>query len=321
MLKYMLLCNTPFSAERDASLAALIRDNGYEPIIFRDGCAMPEFPWDECVAALGLVPNEFLPRLPRLKWLQMAWAGVDSLRTAEFPNPDVVITNASGGFGPTIAEYMLGAALLIMHNFHTYINVKPLKEYKRIGFSTTFYGGTVVMIGLGDIGGRFAKYAKALGATVYGVRRTVTAPPEGVDEIIPYDKLLGILPNADVVAMCLPATRETEGLFSAAHIQAMKPGSVFINAGRGSTVDEAALIHALEAQNIAGAVIDVTQVEPLPKDSPLWTLDNVVITPHVAGRSDDPTNARLIYEIFEDNIVRFCRGEPLRHVVDLARGY
>lgn len=259
--------------------------------------------------------------MPRLRWIQMAWAGVDSLRGAVYPGPDTVLCNASGGYGPVIAEYLLGAALMLLHNFDAYIRAQGRREWERIGVTRSLYGGTVVVIGLGDIGGRFARYAKALGATVLGVRRTRNAPPEGVDELIPYGQLIDALPRADVVAMTLPATDETAGLFSARHVAAMKPDAVFLNTGRGVTVDEDALIRALSSRSIAGAVLDVVRTEPLPRDNPLWTLDNVVITPHISGRMDDPTNAMLIYQIFEDNLQRFLNGQPLRNVVDRARGY
>ncbi|MDR2657821.1 MAG: D-2-hydroxyacid dehydrogenase [Oscillospiraceae bacterium] len=321
MPQYIALRKTPFTPEQDETLASTIRSGGYEPI-FMTGDETPDgFPWDECVALMGAFSKDCISMMPNLRWVQTAWAGVDSLRGAAYPSPDTVLCNGSGGYGPIIAEYLLGAALMLLHRIDMYIRAQGRREWNWLGAARSLRGGTVMVIGLGDIGGQFARYAKALGATVLGVRRTQSAPPEGVDELIPYERLIDVLPRADVVAMTLPATDETAGLFSARHVAAMKPDAVFLNIGRGVTVDEDALIRALSSRSIAGAVLDVVRTEPLPRDNPLWTLDNVVITPHVSGRMDDPANAALIYQIFEDNLQRFLDGRPLRNVVDRVRGY
>ncbi|MDR1599012.1 MAG: D-2-hydroxyacid dehydrogenase [Oscillospiraceae bacterium] len=321
MPQYIALRGLPFTPDQSAALSTIIKDGGYEPLTIDESDPGGAFPWNDCAAMLGIITSELIPRMPNARWFQMSWAGAESLVGADYPNPETILTNASGAYGFAIAEYMLGGALMLRHNLHTYARIQERREWTRRGVTRGLYRCTVVVVGLGDIGRRFALYAKALGAAVLGVRRSPGEPPEGVDELIPYARLTDELPRADVVAVCLPATRETAGLFNASHIGAMKPEAVFINAGRGSTVDEAALTRALQSGAIAGAMLDVTAVEPLPLDSPLWSLDNVVITPHVSGRVDDPTNVTLIYDIFEDNLRRFCAGQPLRHVVDRKLGY
>ena len=127
--------------------------------------------------------------------------------------------------------------------------------------------------------------------------------------------------GADIVAICLPGTHETRGFVSEEVLGRMKKDALLINAGRGAIVDEPALIRALQADQIGGAVLDVTVVEPLPKDSLLWDMENVIITPHVAGLSNDPACVGTIYEIFKDNLQRFISGQELTHVVDITRGY
>ncbi|MDR0396903.1 MAG: D-2-hydroxyacid dehydrogenase [Oscillospiraceae bacterium] len=321
MPRYIVLRNVPFTKDQVEALVKVINDGGFEALVSVGDEMEDSFPWEDCEAFLGVVRKEYIKKLSTAKWLQLAWAGAESLVGADYPNNDTILTNASGAYGKAIAEYMLCGALMLRHNLHTYARVQGGKEWNRIGVTRGMYGSRVVVVGLGDIGGTFAKYAKAMGAYVVGVRRSKGIAPEYVDELSPYEDLEGALKNADVVAVCLPATKETVKLFGERHVNAMKPEAVFVNAGRGVTVDESALTAALMHRRIAGAVLDVTEVEPLPKDSPLWDMDNVVITPHVSGRMDDPPNSKLIYEIFMDNLTRFCEGRPLKHVVDRDRGY
>ena len=127
--------------------------------------------------------------------------------------------------------------------------------------------------------------------------------------------------DVDAVVMCLPGTRETTGMISEEVIAAMNPRTIVVNCGRGYTVDQGALTRALQEKRIAAAVLDVAEVEPLPADSPLWDMDNVVLTPHISGHDDDPINAESIYEIFKENLTRYLAGEPLNHTVDRSRGY
>ena len=180
--------------------------------------------------------------------------------------------------------------------------------------------GTAVL-GLGDIGGEFAKRAKALGARVIGVRRKGTDKPDYVDELILTEKLDEYLPTADCVAITLPGTKETKGMFGAERLSKMKDGAVLLNVGRGMIVDSDALYDALESGKLSGAAVDVTDPEPLPAKHPLWQQENAVITPHVSGGFHLPETHDRIIRIMAENLSAFRKGEPLRNVVDCETGY
>jgi phosphoglycerate dehydrogenase-like enzyme len=174
------------------------------------------------------------------------------------------------------------------------------------------------VLGLGDIGGALATRALALGMRVVGVRRGGRAFP-GLAATYTPDRLLEALPQADHVALCLPLTSETRAIVGEREFVAMRPTAYIYNVGRGASIDPDALLRALQSGRIAGAGLDVTSPEPLPDDSPLWDMPNVILTQHVSG--DSPYNAHRITTIFADNLRRYLAGEPLQNLVDKARGY
>jgi phosphoglycerate dehydrogenase-like enzyme len=172
------------------------------------------------------------------------------------------------------------------------------------------------VVGLGDIGQAIARTARIFGMSVIGVSRTARRAP-GVQTVHRPAALRTALPRADFVVVTVPLTRDTRGLIDDRALAAMKPSAWLINIARGPVVDEAALVQALEQRRIGGAVLDVFTTEPLPPEHPLWSLDNAVITPHIAG----PSTPAEIAPIFNDNLRRYCAGRPLRHQVDRRRGY
>jgi phosphoglycerate dehydrogenase-like enzyme len=178
----------------------------------------------------------------------------------------------------------------------------------------------MLILGYGVIGERIARTALAFGMKVTGLRRTVSkgGAPEGV-RLESSEKTGDFLPEADYVVNILPATPETRHYVGVAEVGRMKPGAVYINVGRGATTDEAALIRALAAKRIAGALLDVTEQEPLPADSPLWAMDNVILTSHYAGRHAE--YSRLALDVALENMGRYVRGEPLKNLVDKIKGY
>ena len=160
-----------------------------------------------------------------------------------------------------------------------------------------------------------------MGATVRGVRRTLGKKPADFDAVYTSDQLAEAVRDVDVVVMCLPGTAATRGMLSRECIAQMGPQTIVVNCGRGFTVDEEALIDALREKRIAGAVLDVTAVEPLSPDSPLWDMEHVILTPHISGHDDDPVNYQFIFRIFRENLTRYLAGQPLEHQVDRTRGY
>lgn len=255
-----------------------------------------------------------------LRWVQAGTAGVDRV-IAGLAGRDVLLTNASGAHGVPMAELVLGMMLGFAAGLHTasrgpadYNGVRT--QILREKFELE--GQTLCVLGLGDIGGTLARKAQALGMRVIGVRRG-TDPFPHVDAQVTSDRLLDVLPQADHVALCLPLTSETVGIVGAAELAAMKSSAHIYNVGRGSSIDPQALIEALQAGRIAGAGLDVTEPEPLPADSPLWGMGNVVLSRHTSGSS--PFNADRITAIFAENLRRYLAGEPLLHQVDRQLGY
>ena len=264
-------------------------------------------------------PRDLQPT-DKLQWMQTQSAGVDGYLDGCLPE-GAVLTNATGAYGLAISEYMLAVWLELLKKLHTYRDVQRESLWKDLGTVQSVWNSTVLVLGLGDIGGEFAKRAKALGARVIGVRRTGTDKPDYVDELIHTDKLDEYLPVADCVAITLPGTKETKGMFGAERLSKMKDGAVLLNVGRGYIVDSDALYTALTSGKLAGAAVDVTDPEPLPAEHPLWKAENAVITPHVSGGFHlEETHDRII-RIMAENLTAFCAGKPLRNVVDFATGY
>jgi phosphoglycerate dehydrogenase-like enzyme len=257
------------------------------------------------------------PRLERLRWIQTASAGVDGLLFPELVASDVVVTNARGVFDEPIAEWVI--AMLLVTTTDTLRTLELQREARWQHRQTRRLAGRrLVVVGPGPIGRAAARKARALGMQVTAVGRTAREDAE-LGPIAPIDHLDEALANADHVLNALPLTPGTARLIDAAAFAAMPASATFLNVGRGATVDEAALIEALRTGGIAGAALDVFEEEPLPSDSPLWFMPNVVVSPHMCG---DAEGWELeVVAIFVDNAARWARGEPLRNVVDTRLGF
>ena len=261
------------------------------------------------------VPVGLYAKAARLRWLQAMGAGVDWVLVPDLP-AHVTVTRVPGVFGPWMAEYVLGWCLFVTQRMETYRAMQRERRWDDLLFPSRLRGTTLAIVGLGDIGRTIARAARALGVRVIGVSRRGSAAP-GVERVYPTRALRRALGTADWVVLTVPLTVATRGLIGAGELAAMKPTAWLLNIARGPIVDEAALIDALRRRAIAGAILDVFATEPPPPDNPLWTLDNVVITPHISG----PSMPDEIAPVFADNLTRFLAGRPLRHVVDRRRGY
>ena len=258
------------------------------------------------------------PRAARLRWIQAAWAGVDGLLFPELVESDVVLTNARGVFDEAIAEYVVGLMLLFAKDLIGVVDRQRRREWRRRD-AELLSGRHLLIVGVGGIGRAIGRLASALGMQVRGVGRR-TRPDDGVfDVVLGADELLGALPWADYVVDALPATDATRHLFGANAFEAMNPWARFVNVGRGSTVDQVALVAALRTGEIGAAALDVFEEEPLPEDSPLWEMPNVIVSPHVSG--DFGGWREGVVELFVENLERFLTGAPLRNVVDKRLGY
>lgn len=276
---------------------------------------------DESDILIGNPPASFLHGSPRLKWLQCNSAGTEPFLQPGVLYPDTLLTNATGAYGLAISEHMLGMLLELFKKLHLYRDAQHLHQWKSLGRVRSIEGSIVLVLGMGDIGGEFARKVKALGATVIGVRRTDTRKPDYVDELYLTEELDRMLPRADVVAVALPGNGETAGMLNRKRIESMKEGAVLLNVGRGVIVDTEALCDALESGHLGGAGLDVTDPEPLPENHRLWNLPNAVITPHISGFYHLPETLERIVRISAENLEAYRSGRPLRNQVDFSTGY
>jgi phosphoglycerate dehydrogenase-like enzyme len=275
--------------------------------------AAPAIGEAEILYAWGF-PPPLLSRAGRLRWIQSAGAGVDQLVGPELP-PGVIVTRSAGIFGPWMAEYVLGWCLRVTQRMETFRAQQARRIWKPLD-PLRLRGAVLAVVGLGDIGRTIARVARAFGMTVLGVSRS-GRPVREADAVYRTADLRAALGRADFAVLTLPLTPATRGLVGRRELAAMKRSGWLVNVGRGAVVDETALVAALRARRISGAILDVFESEPLPARHPLWGLDNAVITPHISG----PSTPGEVSAIFNENLRRYVSGRPLRHVVDRRRGY
>jgi phosphoglycerate dehydrogenase-like enzyme len=261
----------------------------------------------------------------RLRWLHTQAAGVGHMLSPELLTSDIVLTNSRGVRAPAIAEHVIGMALVLARQLHTMLEhqrqrIWAQEALDRGGRMWTLRGRTMGIVGLGSIGEEIAKLAGGFGMTVKAVRRRTGAPlPPGVSEIFPPERLRELLAASDVVVLAAALTPETDGLIGAAELAVMQPHAVLVNVGRGGLVREPDLVAALQQGVIGGAALDVFTDEPLDRESPLWGLPNVIISPHVSGTIERYWETSA--DLFIENLRRFERGEALMNVVDKGAGY
>jgi phosphoglycerate dehydrogenase-like enzyme len=263
------------------------------------------------------VPPTALAEATRLRWIQLTGAGVDHLIPARGLLGRVVVTNARGIHADVMADYTVAVILMLQWKFPRVLKNQQARIWGH-QFTAPLAGKTLGVVGLGSIGREIARRALVFGLNVVGVRRHPT-PTESVTRVFAAHELGTMLPLCDFVVLVVPATPESTRMIGEQELKLMKPTAHLINIGRGSVVDESALIRALQEGRIAGAGLDVFEQEPLPADSPLWSLDNVIITPHISGEPEGYP-ARVI-DIFSTNLERLRTGQALKNRVDFTRGY
>ncbi|MFE5508072.1 D-2-hydroxyacid dehydrogenase [Amycolatopsis japonica] len=254
----------------------------------------------------------------RLRWLHIASAGVDPVLFPGLQESDVVLTNSRGVFDGAIAEYVLGVVLAFAKDFARSWDLQKQRQWKHRE-SERISGRRVLVVGTGPIGRSIARMLRAAGMSVAGVGRRPREGDPDFGDVYASSELPRHLPGADYVVAVAPLTEQTKGMFDAEAFAAMKPGSRFVNVGRGELVVTSDLIAALRDGSLGGAALDVFDTEPLPVDSPLWTMENVLISPHMSG--DFVGWRNTLVEVFADNFRRWRAGEPLRNVVDKQLGY
>jgi phosphoglycerate dehydrogenase-like enzyme len=270
--------------------------------------------WDFSEAGL----SEAWSRADALRWIHWAGAGVDAVLFPELAESDVVLTNSRGIFDRPMAEFVLGLILSFAKTFPELTRDQDRRHWSH-RLSEMIIGRRALVVGVGSIGREIARLLSSAGLHVEGVGRRARAEDDDFAVIHARENLNAVLPDADYVVIVVPLTDETRGMFGAPQLGAMKSTARLVNIARGAILDEPALVEALKAGQIAGAALDVTAIEPLPDDSPLWAMPQVIISPHMSG--DFHGQYETLVSAFIDNFRRYRAGEPLANVVDKVSGF
>lgn len=272
----------------------------------------------------SLRPEQFVIA-KKLRWIHSPAAAVHQLMYPELIRSNVVLTNSTGVHGPVVAEHAITVLLALAKRLPQAMHYQARKiwaqellwnEHPR---PREVAGATVLVIGMGGIGREFAIRAKALGMKVLAVRQNPAKGAGPADAVYGLEQLEELLPKADFVLLCTPVTPATTGLINKQRLEKMRFGAYLINVARGPLIDDAALIEALQQQRIAGAALDVFEEEPLPANSPFWSLENMLITPHTAAVTEKLWDRH--YDLIVENLTRLLAGKPLLNEVDKHRGY
>jgi phosphoglycerate dehydrogenase-like enzyme len=320
MLKLVLM---PPQSERTIKLANRVKDSVPDILVVTpedDSSAITAIA--DADAAIGTIPKQALSAAKSLRWIQgMAAGPPEGYYYPELVEHPVVITNSAGIFGEHIGAHIMAFILGLSRGFQFYFPQQSRQEWKRLEIESTVYlpEATVLMVGVGGIGAAAAEMCANFGIRVIGVDARRTDAPPGVAELHHSDQLESLLPEADFVVLTVPLTPETKGMMSARQFGLMKSSSFLINIGRGGTVVLDDLVDALNTGDIAGAGIDVFEIEPLPENHPLWKAPGLLLTPHRAAVGPYTNERRM--DLIIDNCRRFVGGEPLRNVVDKANWF
>ena len=287
-------------------------------IRFKDRNTVTEEDLEGCEVILGNLPCELANRGKDVRWLQLDSAGADRYRNLR---DDITLTNASGAYGEAISEHMLACTLMVIKNLARYMEMQKEHGWDNLGSVQTVSMLNVLSVGMGDIGCEYAKRMHMLGARVSGVRRTVHDKPDYAEELYTFDQLPDIIGQFDIVALSMPGTPETAGMFGEDMLRRMKKGAVLLNVGRGNAVVMDDLVRVMRDRHLSGVCLDVTDPEPLPKNHALWNAEHVYITPHIAGRFNAAVTFDKVLCIFRDNLERYMAGKPLENIVDRKKGY
>jgi phosphoglycerate dehydrogenase-like enzyme len=316
---YVMLGLRPENRERLRAAAGTL------PVIFEDECSAQEAAraFAAAAAILGEPKADALRAAERLRWIQMSWAGADVYTKAAWLPEKVAVTTATGCYGGTIAEYLVGAVIAMYRHFPRYARQQAKGVWRPQFPGRGIEGKTVLIVGAGDIGTEFARRLRPFGVRLIGVRRTRRPTPPEYDEMRMMEELPSLWGRADIVSCSLPNTSETAGLLDEAALRAMKPDALLLNVGRGTLVDPDVLADVLASGHLYGAVLDVCRPEPLPPEHPLWRMENVLITPHIAGvgLGNVPETEDKIVSLCCENLERFLAGQPLKSRLDFGAGY
>ena len=255
----------------------------------------------------------------KLKWIQSFSAGLNKILVPDIINSDILVSSLAGVQDISIAEHVLGFMLIFSRRFYETFKNQKQKKWQKSQRIHELRGKKILIVGLGNVGMEIARISNCLGLEVFGIKKNIKLKPKFVKNVYALDQIEKILPIADFVVLSLPLTDNTYHLFDMKKFRVMKKSAVIINIGRGAIINEKDLINALNKKVIEGAALDVTEIEPLPTNSPLWNMENVVITPHHSGPTDIFMDRAI--DIFCLNLKAYLKGKPLPNLVDKKRGY
>lgn len=270
---------------------------------------------EQATVIMGWPRPSDLSHCKNLKWFQCMFAGVDGYDTPGLLPKGAMLTSSSGFNSLAVAEHILACLLSLCKKLPQCRDNQQKHIWLDLGKTKTITGATVLVVGAGNIGSAVAQRCQALGAFTIGLKRTINGPISGFDKVCPSDMLDELLPEADVVILTLPHSDSTKQLMDTKRLNAMKQDAILINAGRGSVLDQDALIEVLKSGKLWGAALDVTQPEPLPADHPLWDAPNLIITPHLAGGIRFEITRRTCVTMALENLKRYLAKEPLENLV------
>ena len=279
---------------------------------------------DDCEILYGHCSQKVIRSAKSLKWYCCCWAGVDHFCDESlYQNPDCRLTNSSGAYGTTISEHLIMVCLMLLRRQMEYTEIIRAGGWETLpGGIRSLHGARITVLGMGDIGTEFARRAKAMGAReIRGVRRTKKPADPAFDGVYTHDELDGLLPDTDILVMALPSTPDTVGILSRQRIALLPETAYVVNVGRGTAIDQEALMEALNAGRIAGAALDVVVPEPLPREHPLWSTRNLLLTPHISGNMSLGYTCDINVDMFCRDLENYAAGRPLEHRVDRKRGY
>lgn len=295
---------------------------GFAADYYPDGHVPAELAWQYEVL-YGMPDRAALRTFTSLKWFCGSFAGVDAyLDDALYPSPDVVLTNSSGAYGVTIAEHLIMVTLMLLRHASAYVLEAAAHRWGPVLPMRSIMGSTITVVGTGDIGTEFARRAKAMGAkSIRGVRRTMKPADPAFDSVHTHDQLESLLPDTDLLVLALPSTPDTIGFLSRRRIALLPKTAFVINVGRGSAIDQRALVDALNAGQLAGAALDVFVQEPIPDGDPIWDAKNLLLTPHVSGQLSLGYTRDKNVALFCEDLENYAAGRPLARYVDRKIGY
>ena len=296
-----------------------IESYGYD-VIYSQGKEVSKEDLEQVEVVLGNANINWFKDMKNLKYVHLSSAGSDLFAALPELSEKVVLTNSTGGFSDSIAEWVITMIYFLYKKIGPYYLNQKKHFYKNLGETKSILDSKVLIIGCGSIGLAAAKRLKALGAYVTGVKRTVGEKPEYVDEMYTTDKVDELIPDADIIVLAMPQNDATRHFMDSKRLNLIKNDSLLINVGRGSAIDTAALIPLLKEKKF-NAALDVHEVEPLDENSELWDMENVLITPHATGNETMEHTRKVLCDLMIENLDAYMNNKPLKNVVDFKTGY